>query len=134
MKIFTITIVTILLIIGVSYGAWYVFFRPIEAPKPSVQEQVIFPTAAEIQKAESNFHNVLPESSSLSLSNMIVIEPYALADWSDQNIGGMVVFKRDAKGEWEIIAMDGGILEMQSLIQAGVPAVVAQKLLGTNRY
>jgi hypothetical protein len=135
MKIFLTTLLVLVVLGALGYGGWFFFLRTPQASPPlGTQEPVVFPSATDTAAAESDFHNDLPQSDSLRLTNMIVLEPYALADWSDQNIGGMVVFKRDAKGDWQILVMDGGVLEVRNLVEAGVPESIAKSLIETNRY
>lgn len=118
-------LIFLLIVLGIGALALIWFLVAPDAPKPA--------DTGTKRALSSEFAQELPDFPELNLSATFVLGDYALADWSDENIGGMVVFKRSGT-TWGILVMDGGVLELRTLTDAGVPADVARELLSTDRY
>ena len=85
-------------------------------------------SAQVIKEVEQEYFSEIPEAQNLSLSKVTVSGDYAMAVYSDENVGGMVLFRKQAGG-WEIVATDGGVFDIEQLKLLGVPADVASILV-----
>ncbi len=78
---------------------------------------------------ESSFEASMPNGERFSLENAVTSGSYALTIFTDENVGGMALFKRNASGAWDFVATDGGFFSVETLVSLGVPESDARILL-----
>ncbi|MDX2211772.1 MAG: hypothetical protein SFY66_00660 [Oculatellaceae cyanobacterium bins.114] len=85
----------------------------------SETEQVTQVAIAELQKL----------GGAVTLSNLVIVEDYALANWSATEAEGQILLQRTA-GTWQVLTQGGGALATspEALQDYGVPASLAQSL------
>lgn len=106
---------------------------------PNIEQQIYFasttatltPVQQEEIKAQiiGEFHQNVPDSSDVVLSHTVIVEPYALADWTDENTGGQVIMKYETGRGWVIVLIDGGVFGEADLTAVGVPSSIASELV-----
>ena len=140
MKKLLIILFSVLLFSAVGVVLFLALFKQGKREAPSIPQQIYFsspsqqPSAAQEQKVlqdvSTTFHESITDSTSLTITNVVVVDTYALAEWAGENTGGQVVFAYDSISKtWKVILTDGGILEKSSLLKAGVPDDTATQLL-----
>jgi hypothetical protein len=129
----------LLLVLSVGVVLTFMF---LDSETESLESQVVNPTfpggsgqvrtqpasAQVIREVEQEYFSEIPEAQNLTLSKVTVSGDYAMAVYSDENVGGMVLFRKQAVG-WEIVATDGGVFDIEQLKLLGVPADVASVLV-----
>ncbi len=140
MKILFLTLIALLVLFLAAIGGWYFLSKdPAESTQPTSNTQV-FPgstgpvstspaTSEETASLESEFNAEVQDSTNLQLSNIVISNGYAMAVYSDENVGGMAVFKKESAGVWTLLGTDGGVFNMDSLLALGIPESVAGALL-----
>jgi hypothetical protein len=87
------------------------------------------PTQEDTVNLETEFHTEVQDATNLKLSNIVISDRYAMAVYSDENVGGMAVFKKESTNIWVLLATDGGVFNIDSLVSLGIPEEIARALL-----
>lgn len=136
-------IIILLIILGVSAGAWFLYTKkqkdvvpPQKGPSGSLPAILGTPqtsgnnTNSDVTK---DFNIQINGGESLVLDKPIISENYALQNWSDQNKGGQALLKYNQSQGWVLITMGGGAWSVSDLIKVGVPKAIAEQLLGIKK-
>ena len=140
MKIFLFILVPVILLAG-GIGIWLLLEREPENagsndpvptfPGTSGVLMVREPNAEEKNEITESFHAAISDSERLELPETAIVDDYALSIFMDENVGGMALFKQNVSGGWELVSTDGGVFNLEILIDLGVPAGTAQRLIET---
>lgn len=77
-----------------------------------------------------DFSAKIQNSSAITLGGTVVVPPYALQIWGDENKGGEALLKEDPSGTtWNIVTLGGGEWTVGDLVGAGVPESYAEQLV-----
>lgn len=129
--------------IGIALGAWwYANQRDASPEQPgTVIPGTIFPggTHTDIKPVEADaqvrsaiedvFKRENPYAGTLTLSETVVLDGYALAIFEDENVGGMAAFKVESDGTWTLLGTDGGAFSPEGLAELGVPLDIGRRLV-----
>ncbi len=143
MKILFLTLIALLILFLAAIGGWYFLSKNPGEPTQPTSNTPIFPgstrpvstspaTSEETASLESEFNTEVQDSTNLQLSNIVISTGYAMAVYSDENVGGMAVFKRESAGVWTLLGTDGGVFNMDALLALGIPESVASALLDAS--
>lgn len=80
----------------------------------------------------SDFSKQIDNPGLITLGSTMVVENYALQSWYDENKGGEALLYYTPSQGWKLISMGGGAWDMSSLVDAGVPEVVAARFVATQ--
>ncbi|MEM8602988.1 MAG: hypothetical protein AAGF24_04045 [Cyanobacteria bacterium P01_H01_bin.121] len=81
------------------------------------------PNPAIVQMLQSHY-------SDFSISNVTVVDNYLMGNWRDQEGGGNVLWQYSPmQQQWNILAEGGGVMNLRTLLNYGVPQATAQQLL-----
>jgi hypothetical protein len=103
----------------------------------SSSSQPSFPAPASVSaettqnqtQVKTSFTHAIQNANEIQLYNTVVVMPYALQTWGDQNKGGESLLKYDSTTGWILLSMGGGAWDVPSLVSAGVPQSVAEQLV-----
>jgi hypothetical protein len=117
----------------------YGVIRPQEPVQdgPAQPTTVLFPSSstvpvAERSQTEEQIKSVFYADSSaagFATDAIAVSGDFALTIWSDENTGGMALFRHEQNGNWTLILSDGGALSRDDLLALGVPQANATELI-----
>lgn len=63
------------------------------------------------------------------LDKTVVVHPYALLSWHDENVAATSILHYSSNGQWVLVGGEGGVIDEQVLVYFGVPFSVAKKLM-----
>jgi len=69
----------------------------------------------------------------ITLKGTTVVSLYALQIWGDKNKGGEALLKYDASKGWVLVSMGGGAWGVASLVEFGVPKLIAEQLIAGRK-
>ncbi len=66
---------------------------------------------------------------SATLDKTVVVYPYALLSWHDENVAATSILNHSDSGQWVLLGGEGGVIDEQILMHFGVPFSFAKKLM-----
>jgi|GEM_PF-6599096 len=140
MKILIVSFVALLVLLLLFVGGWW-FLSKDSVELPPSKTDIVFPgttgqsvslskpTQEDTAKLENEFYAEVQDATNLTLSDIAISDGYAMAVYSDENVGGMAVFKKDTSGAWILLETDGGVFNLDFLVSLGIPEKTARALL-----
>lgn len=139
MKYFLILVV----VVGVAFGAWYMYKPATYAPSPSTelmgtdqtgnivtQPNQTIPTHTEAEVLKAFVSQV---KGVVTPKETTVVSPYALQVWTDSLGGGEALLLFTSSG-WKLISMGGGAWSVEGLVAFGVPQEIAGQLIANRKW
>lgn len=138
---FSIAAVIIVVLIGV--GVWLLFFNNPILTQPGSTGGNQFPTGTSTggnggSATQTPLQNDPDTQAALqeqlanpqySYYGTVVVMPYALQNWGDENAGNQALLKYDSATGWTVVSQGGGAWDVPSLESQGVPAAIAEQLI-----
>lgn len=93
-------------------------------------QQQIVGTQPEIAQS---FRGQIQNADLITLRGTTIVSTYALQEWGDENKGGQALLEYNSSQGWILISMGGGVWSVSSLVQIGVPQLIAEQLVAGSK-
>lgn len=135
MKWISLIVALMLALLGVAAIVLLLFRSPAPAvpSHPTVLPQAATsnppPEAATAPAVQQAFTAQIQNADKITIQGSRVVENFALVAWGDENKGGSALLEYDTKNGWKLLSLGGGVWDVNSLTELGVPQATAQRLV-----
>lgn len=142
-----IYILIVILILG-SGVVYFLFFKNVKTPQgetnpdtnnttPLIVPVTKNPPTIQNQKQRegnqtgvvTDFRRQFKNNDNIQLYGTVIVFPYAMQGWGNDNLGGDALLKYYDIGGWTLVSAGGGVTDYSDLINLGVPAGTAKQLI-----
>ncbi|HRH55445.1 MAG TPA: hypothetical protein PK609_01095 [Candidatus Paceibacterota bacterium] len=140
-KLFFI-LLAVVVVGGLGFAIWYTTKTPQGEQVPPSESGGVFPgTSSSVRvipaspeetiEISTEYYAEVQSATNLILSDIVVSGSYAVAVYSDENVGGMAAFRKSGSS-WELLGTDGGVFNLDALVALGIPRDTARALIQTS--